>query len=250
MIPKIIHYCWFGGKRKPKLARKCIKSWKKILPEYQFKEWNEQNFDINCNQYVKEAYNAKKFAFVTDYVRLYALYTEGGIYMDTDVEVLKPLDQFLVHPAFSGYESNSDISTGIMASEKGGKWVKDQLSHYDIARFLHPDGSFNLTTNVEVITQYMIPLGLRRDNTYQDFPNLITLYPSDVFCPKSWKTGEINLTENTHTIHHFAGSWLPKKHIPVTIRIKRFFYKPAMNTLKLFGISEIRYKNWKKKRAK
>lgn len=213
MIPKIVHYCWFGGKSKPKLARRCIKSWKKYLPDYTFKEWNERNFDINSNLYVKQAYEARRYAFVTDYVRLYALYHEGGIYMDTDVEVLSSFDPFLQHTAFSGYESNSDVTTGIMASEKNGKWVGDQLKHYDTLSFLKDDGSMDLTTNVLVITEYMKPLGLRQDNTFQDFPGLITLYPSDYFCPKSWKTGEINLTERSVTIHHFAGSWLPQNNL-------------------------------------
>ena len=107
MIPKIIHYCWFGGKPKPELAEKCIESWKKFCPDYEIVEWNEGNFNINSNLYVKQAYEAKKYAFVTDYVRLYALYTQGGIYMDTDVMVLKPLDEYLNHEAFSGFESKT-----------------------------------------------------------------------------------------------------------------------------------------------
>ena len=108
-IPKVIHYCWFGRGKLPKLAKKCIKSWKKYLPDYKIIEWNEDNFDINSNQYVREAYEAKKYAFVSDYVRLYALYNYGGIYMDTDVEVIKSLDEFLIHEAFSGFESPKDI---------------------------------------------------------------------------------------------------------------------------------------------
>ena len=119
MIPKIIHYCWFGRGEMPSLAKKCIASWKKYLPEYKVKQWNEDNFDLNLYPYVAEAYAQRKFAFVTDVVRLYALYTEGGIYMDTDVEVLKPLDEFLRHPAFSGFEDEKNVPTGIMGAEKG-----------------------------------------------------------------------------------------------------------------------------------
>ena len=123
MIPKIIHYCWFGRGEMPPLAKKCIKSWKKYCPDYEIKEWNEDNFDLDMYPYAREAYDNRKFAFVTDVVRLYAIYTEGGIYMDTDVEVLKPLDSFLKHIAFSGYENDTLVPTGIMASEKGAKWI-------------------------------------------------------------------------------------------------------------------------------
>ena len=130
MIPKVIHYCWFGRGKMPEMALKCIESWKKYLPEYKIKEWNEDNFDLDMYPYVREAYDNRKFAFVTDVVRLYALYNEGGIYMDTDVEVLKSLDPFLHHNAFSGFEDDKNIPTGIMASEKGGRWAKENLDYY------------------------------------------------------------------------------------------------------------------------
>ena len=211
MIPKVIHYCWFGRNPLPPLAIKCIESWKQYLPDYEIKEWNEDNFDLNMYPYVREAYDNRKFAFVTDVVRLYALYYEGGIYMDTDVEVLRSLDPFLHHHAFSGFENDKDVPTGIMASEKGGKWAKDNLDYYNNRHFINPDGSFDLTTNVITITNYMLPLGLKQNNTYQDFPNLITFYPKDYFCPKSYKDGKIYLTDNTVTIHHFAGSWQNNK---------------------------------------
>lgn len=210
MIPKIIHYCWFGRNPLPPLAMKCIESWKKYCPDYEIKEWNEDNFDLNSYPYVREAYDKRRFAFVTDVVRLYALYHEGGIYMDTDVEVLKPLDTFLSHHAFSGFEDEVHVPTGIMASEKGGKWAKDNLAYYNNRHFLKADGGVDLTTNVETITNYMLPLGLKQNNTFQDFPGLITFYPKDYFCPKSYQDGQIYLTENTHTIHHFAGSWITK----------------------------------------
>lgn len=210
MIPKIIHYCWFGRGQMPKDALDCISSWKKHLPNYELKLWNEDNFDINSHPYVKEAYNSRKFAFVTDYVRLYALYNEGGIYMDTDVEVLKPLDRFLHHIAFSGFENEESILTGIMASEKGGQWAKENLDCYTDLRFIKSNGEFDLTTNVVRITNHLLEYGLKRNNTFQEFDNLITIYPKDYFCPKPQKTGKIHLTDNTYTIHHFAGSWSPK----------------------------------------
>lgn len=236
MIPKVIHYCWFGRGKLPDLAKKCIESWKKYCPDYEIKEWNEDNFDLDKYPYVREAYDKRKFAFVTDVVRLYALYHEGGIYMDTDVEVLKPLDRFLAHHAFSGFEDEQFVPTGIMASEKGGKWAKDNLDYYNGKHFLKEDGSVDLTTNVVTITNYMLPLGLKQDNTYQDFPGLITFYPKDYFCPKSYKDGQIYLTDNTYTIHHFAGSWVPKP--PVKVRL----YKVIQNSDVLFWIYRHTYK--------
>lgn len=211
MIPKIIHYCWFGRGKMPKLARKCIKSWKKYCPDYEIKEWNEDNFDLDMYPYVREAYDHRKFAFVTDVVRLYALYHEGGIYMDTDVELVKPLDPFLHHVGFSGYEKEKFISTGIMATEKGAKWAKDNLDHYNCLHFIKADGTFDTTTNVIVITNYMEKFGLRRDNSYQDFPGFFTIYPKTVFCPLSFNSDQTNFSEDTVAIHHFAGSWLPKE---------------------------------------
>ena len=230
MIPKKIHYCWFGRGKMPELAVKCIESWKKYLPEYEIKEWNEDNFDLNLYPYVREAYDNRKFAFVTDVVRLYALYYEGGIYMDTDVEVLKPLDQFLSHNAFSGFEDEHNIPTGIMASEQRGRWAKENLDYYNNAHFVKPDGSLDLTTNVQTITSIMLPYGLKQDNTYQDFPGLITFYPKDYFCPKSYSDGKIYLTDRTVTIHHFAGSWLTGKE-KMRLRLKKVIGPKGMKIL-------------------
>lgn len=208
MIPKKIHYCWFGRNPLPESVKKNIASWEKYLPDYELKEWNEDNFDISCNQYVKEAYESKKYAFVTDYVRLYALYHEGGVYMDTDVEVLKSYDPFLHHIAFSGFETDGNVPTGMMAAEKGSIWAKELLDQYDNRRFIKPDGSFDMTTNTTVITKYMVGKGLKLNNKYQDFPGLCTMYPSEFFCPKDHTTGKIHITDETVCIHHFAGSWV------------------------------------------
>lgn len=208
MIPKIIHYCWFGRGEKPALAQMCIKSWKNYLPDYDLKEWNEDNFDISRNQYVREAYENRKFAFVTDYVRLYAIYTEGGIYMDTDVEVVGGFDKFLHHHAFSGFETDGNVPTGMMAAEKNSIWAKDLLDQYQNRVFVQPDGSFDMTTNTTAITNYMLDKGLILNNQFQDFPGLCTMYPADFFCPKDHRTGKIKCSKNTVCIHHFAGSWL------------------------------------------
>lgn len=213
MIPKVIHYCWFGRNPLPPLAVKCIESWKRYLPDYEIKEWNEDNFDLDLYPYAREAYDNRKFAFVTDIVRLYALYHEGGVYMDTDVEVLKSLDPFLHHHAFSGFEDDKKVSTGIMASEKGGRWAKENLEYYNNRHFVNDEGLFDFTTNVVTITNYMLTLGLVQNNTYQDFPGLVTFYPKDYFCPIEHEGHILKLTNNTVCIHHFAGSWIFGKHL-------------------------------------
>lgn len=212
MIPKKIHYCWFGGNELPDSAKDCIETWKRYLPEYEIIEWNEKNFDINSNRYVKEAYEAKRYAFVTDYVRLYALYHHGGIYMDTDVEVVKSLDKFLTHGAFTGCENENMAVTGTMGAIKGHNWIKDLLNYYKNRNFLQADGSHDTKTNTKIITEITIKnFGWKQENTYQVLKDDLHIYPYDVFCAKNFKTGEIEKNENTHTIHHFAGSWHGKE---------------------------------------
>lgn len=209
MIPKKIHYCWFGRGNMPELAQKCIESWKKHLSEYEIKEWNEDNFDLGIYPYVKEAYDNRKFAFVTDVVRLHALYNEGGIYMDTDVEVLKPLDSLLHFEAVSGFESDDQIPTGLMACQKGHPLFYEMLHEYDKLHFVKPDGKFDYTTNVERITKTCLKYGLVLNNTLQTIKGF-TLLPKDYLCPKSHDDGNLYITKNSLTIHHFSGSWIPK----------------------------------------
>ena len=211
MIPKIIHYCWFGRNPKPFLVKKCIRSWKKYCKEYKIIEWNENNFIIkNAPAYVRQAYKAQKWAFVTDYVRLFVLYKYAGIYLDSDVEVIKPLDGFLKHKGFSGFEQEFSVPTGIMASEKKHPLILEWISEYKEKNFILSDGSYNLETNVEAITNSMILHGLRLDNSFQIISDY-AFYPKDYFCPKSYNDGYIYLTKNTHVIHHFAGSWKTSK---------------------------------------
>ena len=207
MIPKIIHYCWFGRGPMPELAEKCIASWHKFMPNYEYKLWNEDNFDVNSVPYTKEAYEARKFAFVTDYVRLWALYTEGGIYMDTDVEILKPLDDLLHLSAFTGYEGSKTQPpvTGLMASKAGGKWVKEQLESYNGSHFIKEDGSFDLTTNTIRISTIMRNNGFIQDGKYSVYKDM-HVFPTEYFCPRQ-TTGEFSLTENTYCDHHFMGTW-------------------------------------------
>ena len=211
-IPKVINYCWFGRGELPDETKRYIETWKKNCPDYKIIEWNEDNFDIHSNTYVEEAYIAKKYAFVTDYVRLYVLYNNGGIYMDADVEILKPIDRFLNEKAFSSFENNNKIPTGIMGAEKGNLWIKDLLDEYNYIHFLRKDGSYDTTSNTERITKFTIDkYGLIPKSSYQKLEDgIVTIYPYDYFCPKDWSTGQINITENTYTIHHFSGSWLSK----------------------------------------
>lgn len=215
MIPRIIHYCWFGKGEMPKKMVECICSWKEKCPDYKIVEWNEENFDVCSNLYVQQAYKLKKYAFVTDYVRLYVLYHYGGIYMDTDVEVLKPLDRFLVHHAFSGFEDSGLVPTGIMGSEKRNEWIKTLLDEYNSLSFVNEKGDMDFTTNVYRITNISVKkYGLKKKSSYQELKNgTVVFYPYDFFCPKSWKTGEMNITNNTYSIHHFSGSWMTDEDI-------------------------------------
>lgn len=223
MIPKIIHYCWFGHGELPPLAKKCIASWKEYCPDYKIVEWNEENFDINCCPYVKEAYDNRKYAFVTDYVRLYAMYTQGGVYMDTDVEVVKNLDEFLVNQAFSGFESETQIPTGIMASEKGFPLFEKLLAFYDGKHFLNKDGTLNTTTNVTTITDILSKEGFVPNGQFQTVKGF-ALYPRDYFCPLDDATGVLHKSENTATIHWFNKSWIPQ-HLRIRSKITKVFHR-------------------------
>lgn len=207
MIPKTIHYCWFGKGEKPQLAIKCIESWKKYCPDYEIKEWNEENFNINkAPLYVKQAYDTKKYAFVSDYVRLYVLYNYGGIYMDTDVEVIQPLDKLLEYKAVSGFEDGKNISTSLIGSESKHPIIKDLLNFYNNISFFKENGTIDTTTNVRTITKTFIKYGLIQNNKFQTIQDF-TILPKDYLCPKDYYTDKIKLTNNTLTIHHFAMSW-------------------------------------------
>lgn len=210
-IPKKIHYCWFGRGEKSLLIKSCIASWKKFLPDYEIVEWNEDNFDIHCNTYVEEAYHAKKWAFVTDYVRLYLLYNIGGIYMDTDVEVLRSLDIFLEEEAFSGFEARDSVPTGIMASVKNQKVFFHLLKDYDNKHFVLSDGLLNQTTNVETISKYFMENGLEMNNKEQTI-NGCTMYPQIYFCPNTFGMIFGINSKKSYTIHHFDGSWKGSRH--------------------------------------
>ena len=212
MIPKIIHYCWFGRGEMPQLAKDCIASWHKYMPDWEYKLWNEDVFDVYSVPYTKEAYETKKYAFVSDYVRLYALNKEGGVYLDVDFEVYKPFDDLLHWNAFAGFEGSkfSPLMMGVIASCHDGIWVKEQLDHYQGRRFVNGDGSLDLTTNVKFVTENMRMNGFVQNGKEQDYKDL-HVFPVDYFCPKQ-TTGEYFRTENTYCEHRGLDSWTgPKK---------------------------------------
>lgn len=218
--PRILHYCWFGRGKKSKKIVKCMKSWKKYLSDYELMEWNEDNFDINSNEYVRQAYESRKYAFVSDYVRLYALNHYGGIYMDTDVEVLKPLDRFLVHDAFSGFEDEKHVPTGLMAAVKGHSWIGELIDYYEDRNFVKSDGSFDMTTNTSIITNTCLAQGLIPNGQYQVLNNGVAFYPRTFFCPYDYINGANYITDDSYAIHHFAKSWLPL-HVQLRSEVKR-----------------------------
>ena len=211
MIPKIIHYCWFGRGEMPELVKNCIASWHKYMPDWEYKLWNEDNFDVNQIIYTKEAYEAKKYAFVSDYVRLYALNKEGGVYFDVDFEVYKSFDDLLKFKAFAGFEGSkySPLMMGVCASEPKGEWVFEMLESYKDRHFFKSDGSFDTTTNVKFITELMSKRGFVQNGKEQEYKDL-HIFPVDYFCPKQ-TTGEYLRTENTYCEHRGLDSWNNKE---------------------------------------
>jgi mannosyltransferase OCH1-like enzyme len=208
MIPKIIHYCWFGGNPLGEKEEKIIATWEKYCPDYKVMVWNEDNFNIDqMGDYVKEAYQAKKWAFVSDVARLYALTQYGGIYMDTDMEVIKPLDSLLKLDAFMGFEVETTISTAIIAAKENHPTFKQLYDDYNDRHFINSDGTYDETTNVIRITEIFQENGLLLNNEKQTVMD-VTIFPRIYFSPKSYWTQEINAGEETYAIHQYSGSWL------------------------------------------
>lgn len=237
MIPKKIHYCWFGGNPMPELALKCIESWHKFMPDYEYKLWDENVFDINSVPYVKEAYDTNKYAFVSDYVRLYALKEEGGIYLDVDFEVYKSFDDLLMFHAFAGFEGSktNPVMMGVIASEPHGLWVSEQLSRYQTRHFII-NGKPDCTTNVRFITDGMILNGFKPDGKEQDYKDL-HVFPVDYFSPRL-TTGEYLKTKNTFCEHKGSHSSWAKKRLKSSLIV---LFSPSIRTFliktkrKVFG---------------
>ena len=224
MIPRKIRYCWFGGNPLPKGVQKYIETWKKFCPNYEIKEWNEQNFDIHRNRYTEEAYQQKKWAFVSDVARIYALYTEGGIYMDTDVEVVKNLDQLLNTRGFLGFEGTQWIATNLVGFEAGHETLKKFLDAYDHRSFVKEDGTLDQTTNVEELTKLLVDeYHLALNGQKQYLTGGIVIYPTDYFSPYDYIQGKLNQTEHTYTIHWFSQSWIGQS--PIRKKIAQLIHR-------------------------
>jgi len=241
MIPKIIHYCWFGRNPQPESAQKCIASWRKFLPNYEIKEWNEDNFDVNIIPYTQEAYEAKKYAFVSDYARFWILYHYGGLYFDTDVEVIKPFDDIVERGPFMGFELDGTNGTTIVGVAPGlGLGVNSGLDLYKLLlekyatlRFKNPDGSLNQKTIVTYTTELLLEHGLQQKGGMQQVAG-VWIYPADYFNPIDEFTGRLHITENTHSIHWYSNSWSDSSQLRQWL---------SRMSHRLFGLSLHHWKN-------
>lgn len=218
MIPKIIHYCWLSDEPIPADMQKYINGWKDKLPDYEFILWNFKRFDINSSDWVKEAFSNKKYAFAADYIRLYALYNYGGIYMDMDVEVLKTFNPFLKLSTMICYENGKNgLEMATFGVEKGSPWVKKCLDYYYQRHFIKKDGMFDMVTLPYLIqniclkdTYQLVPIKTISEAIDVKESYMIPVFPSEYFSPKSsFKSEKITITNNTISIHHFSGTWLP-----------------------------------------
>ena len=225
MIPKKIHYCWFGKNPLPESAKKCISSWKKYFPDYEIKEWNEDNYDVNKIPYTQQAYLAQKYAFVSDYARFDVLFHEGGIYFDTDVEVIRSFDDILANGAFMGCEidgadssdaersfvpdsNRESVNPGLgIAAAPGLRLYKEILDYYATQRFFNEDKTFNSETVVAKTTRILQEHGLKNIKDIQKIDGVV-IYPKEYFNPMNNNTGKVEITKNTHSIHWYSMSWL------------------------------------------
>lgn len=243
MIPKTLHYCWFGNGKKSELVQKCIQSWKKAMPDYTIIEWNESNSDITANKYISEAYSANKWAFVSDYIRLRVLFEYGGIYLDTDVETLKSFDAFLNNEAFTGFESNDSIITAVIGAEKNNAFLKTVLDAYAERSFIKEDGSFDMTTNVTFISKFFLENGLKPNGKEQDILGF-RIYPQAYFSPNNFLRILNRIPAQTYSIHHFEGSWNDKSNNSgnFVFRCRRYLVGTARNLIGTDNLSRLKRK--------
>lgn len=202
-IPKIIHYCWFGGNPLPKSAEKCIASWRKYCPDYEIRRWDESNFDLHCIPYCTEMAERKKWAFLSDYARLKIIFENGGVYLDTDVELLKSLDTLLDRGAYMGFENSDLVATGLgFAAEKGHPFLGENMAYYENLQDFE-----QIRACPHITTDLLKKHGLICDRSQQQTLAGLTIYPEEYLCPKDERTGLMHKTENTYSIHHFDASW-------------------------------------------
>ncbi|MCL2416557.1 MAG: glycosyl transferase [Bacteroidales bacterium] len=234
MIPKKIHYCWISGDPYPPLIQHCIDSWHKHLPGYEFVLWNNDRFDMQKINWVKEACEHKKYAFAADYIRLYALYTEGGLYLDSDVEVLKDFSPLLHHSSFIGYEASGNIEAAIIGAQPKMEWIKKCLDYYENRHFISPNGTLDTAPLPGIIkktldTNYSIP---HHANQITEVENIgLTLYPAVYFSPKNYHTKKTKKSKQTYAIHHFDAHWVKKNF---SFKIKTFIHRLLIF---VFGVS-------------
>ena len=252
MIPKIIHYCWLSGDPFPETIANYMATWKEKLPDYEFILWDTNRFDIESNIWVKQAFDAKKYAFAADYIRLYAVYNFGGIYMDTDIQVVKSFDDLLHLPYFAGTEGKNTIEAGVFGAEKGTSWLNDCLQYYEGRSFLKPDGLLDILPLPKIIMHCLekskviktLPKELAISALNQNSPNAFIMFPDDFFCAKNQGTGVVKITEKTYCIHHFAMSWMPGnyKFLPNLKRtLMRYFSVGFIQgVVEIFYLREIR----------
>lgn len=243
-IPKIIHYCWFGGKKKPADVEYCISTWRKFLPDYEIMEWNENNFPIeNAIPYVREAYSMGKWAFVSDYVRLCALETHGGIYLDTDVEVFHSMDDLLDCQVFMGFESNDYLTTAVIGCRPEMPVIREFLNSYRDQHFILPDGTADIeTTNVVRLTRIMKTHGLRLNGKKQQVED-VTIYPQWYFSPNDFVNIFEKYRKRSYTYHHLHASWYEErvnKNFPR--RIRRYILGLARNLVGTQNLYNIRHR--------
>lgn len=236
MIPKIIHYCWVGNAPKPKSVLYCIESWKKFCPDYEIREWNESNYDFTKNKYMKQAYEAKKWGFVPDYARLDIIYEYGGIYLDTDVEIIRSFDELLDQEAFMGFEETGEKTYYVNCGQGFGavphhEIIKKARDLYEHISFYKEDGTLNMLASPHYTTQTLKEYGLLQENKDQNLRSM-KIYASDVLCPKNFRTGKIHESNRTVSIHHFTASWLDekiKKEIKRRQKLERVMGKGGTN---------------------
>ncbi|MCF7568649.1 glycosyl transferase [Sabulilitoribacter arenilitoris] len=252
MIPKIIHYCWLSGDEFPPLIQKCIDSWKVKLPDYEFILWDTNRFPLEKNDWVREAFETKKYAFAADYIRLYAVYNYGGIYLDTDVEVIKSFNDLLNRPYIAGAEGLGIIEAGVFGAEKNNAWVKQCLDYYNEKSFINDDGTFNTLTLPRIMMSQIsktrtfkeVHPSLLEASLQIDDTGTLYMFPKDFFCAKNHGTGMIEKTDNTYSIHHFAMSWIAKERtfLPnIKRKLMSFFGVRFINNfIRLFGLRKLK----------
>lgn len=224
MIPKVIHYCWFGRNPKPQSVIDFIEGWKKVCPNYEIKEWNEDNFDVNMLPYTREAYKLKKYAFVSDVCRLHALINEGGIYLDTDVRLLKTFDSYLHHKSFISKEVPFKVGTAVIGSEPHCTWLKTFYDTYINKHFIARNGLLNDLENTAILTQLL-------NRLYPNYLDELEVYDIDIFCGKLYSKNQYMISDKTVAVHEYAGTWI-KKNTGLMFRIKNIISRISVTSIK------------------